>query len=213
MDFSLLSVGFVLAAALFLFLGTKILFRSGWLAGFIIGVLGVGCFALAVFSVLLGVNISAYQTVEKNQPYLYISFKETGEQQYQVNILNAVNGEVKDVDIQGDTWQLTVKSMRLIPASKIYYQLDHIRSRYYALEQEQQALTSQSMVDLRSKIMAMDIANWLKSYGNGAWTSVYLKNAYFPAADGARYSVTATAEGLSIKAENRAAIVAVEEWL
>lgn len=213
MDFSLLSVALVLAAALFLFLGAKILFRSGWLTGFIIGVLGVSCFALAILSVLLGVNVSAYQTVEKNQPYLFISFKETAEQKFHVNILNAANGEVRDVEIQGDTWQLTVKSMRLIPASKVYYQLDHIRSRYYALEQEQQAESSRSKIDLRNKILAVDIASWLKGYGNGAWTSVYLKNAYFPAADGARYSVTATTEGLIVKPENRAAVVAVEEWL
>lgn len=213
MSFSLLSVGLVLVAALLLFLGAKVLFRSGWLAGFVTGTIGLGCVALAVLSVLVGVNISAYQTVEKGQAYLYVSFQETAAQQYQVNILNAVNGEIKDFALQGDTWQLTVKSMRLIPASKVYYQLDHMQSRYYALEQEQRASRSQLSVNLQNKPFALDIANWLKNYGDGAWTQAYLKNAYFPAADGARYAVIVTDEGLTIKAENRAANTAVEEWL
>lgn len=211
MTFSVLSAGLVLFAAAFVFIGSKILLHRGWLAGFVRGASGLFCIALAVMSVLIGVNLLNYQQVEQEGNYFYISFQEQATQQYQVNILNTVNGEVLDFELQGDTWQVMVKQMRLLSSKKMYYQLDHIQSRYYALEQDRQA--KPNAINLASSSYGLDIARWLKNYGSGRWTTTLLKNTYYPAADGARFAVSVTAKGLEVKAENSAAKDAVEQWL
>lgn len=210
-SYSAFSVGLVLFAATLLFAASKILFRGGWWLGFVRGFVGFSCLLLALMSLLVGVNLSSYQALEEGQVGFYVSFKEIAKQQYQVSLLNVDNGNVYDLDMQGDSWQIVIKRLRLLSNTKAYYKADHLQSRYYALEQERMA--AQKPISLLSDALGVDIAKWLKSYGQGRWTKNFLRSAFVPVSDGARYAVFVTQDGLEIKAENAAAKEAIEQWL
>lgn len=211
MSYSALSIGLVLFAALLLFAAGKILFRRGWWLGFVRGVTGFSCLLLALISLLVGANLSSYQVPDKEQASFYISFKEIARQQYQVNLLNVNNGDVYDLELQGDSWQIAIRRMHLLSNNKAYYKAEHLQSRYYALEQDR--LAAQKPVSLLNEAWGIDIAKWLKSYGQGRWTKSSIRSAFIPARDGARYAVFITQDGLDIKAENAAAKEAIEQWL
>lgn len=135
MEFGLLTIGFLVVAAVLLLLAVKLLLQPDWLLGFLIGF--SACFLLSLAAVIVGsaLNIATFQSVSSGQSLgsLSIQSKADGTQQYDVELALSNSDEAQTFIMAGDTWRLSIVELSVF--GQQYYKITEVDAQYYSLEQ------------------------------------------------------------------------------
>jgi len=211
-----MAIGTIVIGALLLLLSLRVLRRSGWLLGWLRGMMGLVLVACGVSMGLLAMDILAYKQLTSESSLATISFERLAEQQYKTWIVDAEGRETIYV-LKGDQWQLdariikwpgTLAAMGMKPG----YRLDRISGRYYSLDMERNA--ERSVFSIASSQTPFDLWVWLQRYDTQMpfVDAVYGSAAYVPMEDGASYEVMLSNSGLLARPLNDAATQAVGRW-
>lgn len=181
------------------------------------GVLGGGA-VLAVGGVvgLLGLNIQTYQRLTYERPVATIELAQRGAQHFQATVVEPPSaaypeGITREFDVRGDEWRIEARVLRWKPWANVIgldsqYRLDRFSGRYAETQQELHA--ERSAYDIRpprqSGIDLWPIAREFSQYAPVVDT-LYGSGAYMPMADGARYEVRITQNGLIARPTNEIA--------
>ncbi|MDN3639695.1 cation/multidrug efflux pump [Simiduia curdlanivorans] len=195
----------------------KLLSNTGWLLGWLKGMVGLALFAIAALFVLVAFDLLGYKHVLNDKPIATLSFERLGPQSYRA-ILVESDGVESRFDLSGDQWQLDARIIRwssLVAAwgVKPAYRLDRLAGRYYSLEKERQnTRTVYSLIDTETD-SSVDV--WPVLQASSAWLPIdaqYGSATYLPMDDGALYSISLSYAGLVSKPLNERAEAAVKRW-
>jgi hypothetical protein len=211
-----MAIGTIVIGALLLLLSLRVLRRSGWLLGWLRGMMGLVLVACGVSMGLLAMDILAYKQLTSESSLATISFERLAEQQYKTWIVDAEGREMVYV-LKGDQWQLDARIIKW-PGTlaawgmKPGYRLDRISGRYYSLDMERNA--ERSVFSIASSQTPFDLWVWLQRYDAQMpfVDAVYGSAAYVPMEDGASYEVMLSNSGLLARPLNDAATQAVGRW-
>lgn len=206
----------ILAISLVLvMIGAWVLLRHKWVLQWIKGSLGLAVIALAVYLVLVAMNLYGFHELNAETPVATVSFRKTGDQSF-VATVTRPDGEAHDYRLQGDQWQLDARIAKWkmpfeLLGLKPGYQLDRIEGRYYALEDERSK--PHTAYSLRpGNTLGMDIWREARRGWSFLVDARYGSAAYLPMADGAIFEVTVTPGGLVGRPMNGSARQAVAGW-
>ncbi|MBL7248926.1 hypothetical protein ACLD02_15040 [Alloalcanivorax sp. C16-2] len=206
----------ILAVSLVLILvGAWVLLRHKWVWQWIKGTAGLALVALAVYLVLVALNLYSFHELNEEVPVATVSFRATGDQSY-IATVTRDDGSSEDFRLNGDQWQLDARIVKwkmpfTLLGLKPGYQLDRIQGRYFALEDERSK--ERTVYSLSKTPLGMDV--W--SHAREGWSFLvdarYGSAAYLPMADGAIFEVTVPpAGGLIGRPLNGSAQRAVAGW-
>lgn len=196
-------------------LGAWILLRHKWVLQWVKGSIGIAVVALAVYLVLVAMNLYGFHELNAETPVATVSFRNTGDQSYIATVTRA-GGEAHDYRLKGDQWQLDARIIKWkMPFALLGlepgYQLDRIQGRYYALEDERSK--QRTVYSLRrASSLGMDIWQQAQQGWSFLVDARYGSAAYLPMADGAIFEVTVTPGGLVGRPMNGSAQQAVSGW-
>lgn len=213
MSFGFVSIVLIVIAAAFILLAIRILFNPHWFLGFLRGFAGLSLLLLAVWAVLLSLNIATYQSLKSNQLLASISFTEVRPQEFEA-VISANQGISKQEKylLHGDMWQIEARVLDISMASNRFYQLNQLRARYYALEQEDRSADTPIRLQ-QDTTQGMDIWHWLKGKQSvGFIRADRAKSIFVPIADGAMYSISIDKDSLQVKAANAQADNALKKF-
>lgn len=204
-----------LIALLIVLLGLRLLLRRNWLLGWLRGMVGLVLLGLAVFAVLVALDLYSYKQLSKEHPLANLSFTRLAPQHYQVNLVDG-EGDEHRFELYGDLWQLDARIIKwndrlarlgVAPG----YRLDRISGRYLSLEEEQTA--PRSVHSVSGSNSTLDVWQWLRQHGGiNLMDASYGSATYLPMADGALFAVTLAPSGLVARPLNARAKSAVEGW-
>lgn len=209
MEFSLVTIGLLLVAALSIVIGVKILLNRTWFLGFIRGNIGVALLLGAAFFALAAINIATYSSVSENKVIANISFKQVDAQTFSVQVTDSNSGKQHKISVEGDLWSISARQLSLLMSAEYFYQLDHIEGRFYTLEQQKRA--GDSRVFFPSKSMGINLWQQFNKRYSPLIAASYKSSAFIPIADDALFSVSIRADRLSVLAMNTAAKKAVSQ--
>lgn len=203
----LLPVGLLLLAV-----ALRLLFRRGWVGGFLRGLIGLGAVvALAVLSLLL-VDLAAYRALSRETVVATVSFRQLAPQRFEAQVASIGRSEPRTFEIRGDQWQvdarvLTWQGPLSVLGMEPLYRLERFSGRYRDLEQERGAIRTVYSLDDGGWISADDWVHWIP------WIdSRFGSAAYMPMVDGGLFEVGLTARGLVARPVNQPAREAVDDW-
>ena len=206
----------IMAVSLVLILvGAWILLRQKWLWQWIKGSLGLAVVGLAVYLVLVALNLYSFHELTEEMPVATVSFRAIGEQSY-IATVTRNDGSTEDFRLNGDQWQLDARIVKWkTPFSllglKPGYQLDRIQGRYFALEDERSK--ERTLYSLSRDPLGMDIWRQAREGWSFLVDARYGSAAYLPMADGAIFEVTVPPSGGLIgRPLNGSAQQAVAGW-
>ncbi len=102
----------ILAVSLVLVLvGAWVLLRHKWVWQWIKGTAGLVLVALAVYLVLVALNLYSFHELNEETPVATISFRATGEQSY-IATVTREDGGSEDFRLNGDQWQLDARVVK-----------------------------------------------------------------------------------------------------
>lgn len=207
----------------FTFTGLRQLFRRRLLRATGLQFTGLVLLLLASTSFLLASNLYTYQRLVYEQPVAEISFQQTAEQVFRVDVVSLDSDFRKTVELQGDEWQLDTQVLTWQGIATLFgldanYRLHRIAGRYHDIEQEKSRprsvhnLVQPGMLlqDDRFDLwrLANEHRNWLR------WVdAVYGSAVFLPMTDGARFKVAISRTGLVARPDNKAARQAVSRWI
>lgn len=181
------------------------------------GVLG-GAVFLGVSAVagLLGLNVQTYNRLTYERPVATIEIAQEGPQLFQATVVEPPTGDhpegiTREFQVHGDEWRMEARVLRWKPWANVLgldsqYRLDRFSGRYADTQQELHA--ERSAYDIRpersSGIDLWPIARDFSQYAPLVDT-LYGSGAYMPMADGARYEVRITQNGLIARPTNEIA--------
>lgn len=181
------------------------------------GVLG-GAVFLGVSAVagLLGLNIQTYNRLTYERPVATIEIEQSGPQLFQATVTEPPTEEhpegiTRNFEVHGDEWRMEARVLRWKPWANVLgldsqYRLDRFSGRYTDTQQELHA--ERSAYDIRptrsSGIDLWPLARQFSEHGPVVDT-LYGSGAYMPMADGARYEVRITQNGLIARPTNEIA--------
>ena len=215
MAYHILTISFLIIAALLILFALRTLFHRNWLFGWIRGTAGIVLLCLAASAAIVALDLSSYRQLDKEQPIASLSFYEDGTQHYRVTVVEP-NGREQEFALSGDLWQIDA---RIIKWSKPLaslgikpgYRLWRLSGRYYSLEQERSA--DRTVYDLNNKEYGIDLWQWLRNNPRVPWVdTVYGNAAFLPMTDGALFTVNMTANGLIARPLNEPAEKSVSQW-
>lgn len=165
-------------------------------------VLGIG----AVVG-LLGLNLQTYNRLTWEQPVAEIELRQIGPQNFSAT-LTQPDGTSTDYELHGDEWRVEARVLKWKPWANILgldaqYRLDRLSGRYQDTQQELNA--ERSAYDIRparsSGIDLWPVARQASKYAPVVDT-LYGSGAYMPMAQGAKYEVRITQNGLIARPTN-----------
>lgn len=181
------------------------------------GVLGGGVF-LGIGAVigLLGLNIQTYHRLTYERPVANIEIRQLGPQLFEATVTeppseNDPDGSTRVFEVHGDEWRMEARVLVWKPWANILgldsqYRLDRFSGRYTDTQDELNA--ERSVYDIRperqSGIDLWPIVDEVSQYAPLVDTR-YGSGAYMPMADGARYEVRITRNGLIARPTNEVA--------
>lgn len=216
MLFNLLAFTIIAISLFVAYRALRILLRNSWVAGWLRGMFGLLLLLLAVTIGLVAYDVFRYQQILLEQVIATISFKQTGEQQYEA-LLVSNNGEEQRYTLYGDQWQLDARVVKVKGYLSTFgirpgYRLERIGGRYYDLEQEHTA--KRSVYALNESLYGIDVWEWLNKYPR--WVpvvdAVYGSATYLPMADAALYEISLSNSGLLTRPLNEPAERAINIW-
>ncbi|MGH1486697.1 MAG: cation/multidrug efflux pump [Cellvibrionaceae bacterium] len=215
MGYLLLTVIFVLIAAVLAFWSTKLLFKNNWLMGWLRGTAGL----LLVFGVIIvgcmAFDIYSYRQLTAEQNIATISFKSLDNQHYSATFVEA-NGQQQNFELYGDQWQLDSRIIKwngLVSrlGMKTGYRLDRISGRYLLLDEER--TKKRSVYTVSQSVAGVDVWDWLKGIDIDSIVDArYGNSTFLPMVEGAQYQISVTTSGLLARPLNDPARKAVDQW-
>ena len=172
------------------------------------GVFGGGL-VLAIASVagLLGLNIQTYHRLTYERPVATIELHQKGPQFYDATLIeppspDQPDGVTRHMELHGDEWRLEARVLKWKPWANVLgldsqYRLDRFSGRYQDTQQELSA--ERSAYDVRPvRSTGIDLWPVAREYSRQVPVvdTLYGSGAYMPMADGARYEVKITQNGL-----------------
>ncbi|MFP1684346.1 hypothetical protein ACLD0W_17700 [Alloalcanivorax sp. C16-1] len=215
MSFSVAPILILGVSLLLVLVGAWVLLRHKWVWQWIKGTAGLALVALAVYLLLVALNLYSFHELTEETPVATISFRATGEQSYIATVTRG-DGDSQDFRLNGDQWQLDARIVKWkTPFSllglKPGYQLDRIQGRYFALEDERSK--PRTLYSLSEKPLGMDVWRHAREGWSFLVDARYGSAAYLPMADGAIFEVTVPpAGGLIGRPLNGSAQRAVAGW-
>ncbi len=165
---------------------------------------------------LLGLNVQTYHRLTYDRPVATIEVTQKGPQLYDAVVTEPPTeqdpeGIVRTFELHGDEWRMEARVLRWKPWANILgldsqYRLDRFSGRYTDTQQELNA--ERSAYDIRpTRQSGVDLWPLARDYSRYApmVDTLYGSGAYMPMADGARYEVRITQNGLIARATNEVA--------
>lgn len=191
---------FVLLALMTVTVSVRVLSDRHWFQGWFRGSSGLLLLWLAVWAALLGRDFYTYVSVPDEKPVATLFFKQLGQQQYQVTLLEGSTERV--VSLEGDLLQLDVrflgwKGLGAAMGLKSTYRLEHMSGRYLSIEQME--MMPRNDVQL-ARSYGVDIWQWLMETGRDllVFKPKNMSVNYLPMTDGAVYSLSVRSTGLMV---------------
>lgn len=214
MSFSVAPILILAASLVMVLAGAWILLRHKWVLQWIKGSPGLAVLALAVYLVLVAVNLYGFHELNAETPVATVSFRALDDQAY-VATVTRKDGDSQDYRLRGDQWQLDARVVKwkmpfALLGLKPGYQLDRIQGRYFALEDERSK--ERTVYDLGARPVGLDIWHQARQGWSFLVDARYGSAAYLPMADGAIFEVTVTPGGLVGRPLNGSAQQAVAGW-
>ncbi len=181
------------------------------------GVIGGGLFlGAAGLASLLGLNIQTYHRLTYERPVATIELHQKGPQLFDATVVEpptADNPEpvTRTYEVHGDEWRIEARVLKWKPWANVIgldsqYRLDRFSGRYTDTQQE---LTGErSAYDIRpSRQSGVDLWPLARDFSQYAplVDTLYGSGAYMPMAEGARYEVRITQNGLIARPTNEMA--------
>lgn len=181
------------------------------------GVLGGALFlGVAGLTSLLGLNIQTYNRLTFERPVATIELSQRGPQLFDATVVEPPTAEhpegiTRDFEIHGDEWRIEARVLKWKPWANVLgldsqYRLDRFSGRYTDTQQE---LTGErSAYDIRpTRQSGIDLWPLARDFSQYAplVDTLYGSGAYMPMADGARYEVRITQNGLIARPTNESA--------
>lgn len=219
MFYSVVTTSAAVIAIFLLLIALRMLLKGTWFWGWIRGMSGLVLIGLAVFCVLVGLDLRSYQQVLIDKPVATVSFQKVDDRAYVATVALTDTGVTTDYYLRGDQWQIDARIIRwkglLSQAGgKPGYRLERISGRYISIEDERsRERTVHALRDERE--YGFDL--WAWAYENQMNAplidAVYGSATFVPMVDGALYEVALSHTGLVAKPLNDAAKRAVNLWL
>ena len=173
------------------------------------------CAVLATAGILLAVSYYGYDRLTAEQAVSQIEFRRTGPNEYQARLM--IDGEPDRLyALRGDEWQMDARLVTWKPPATILgldpiYRLERLSGRFTDIGRER---TENRTVHELSPPQLIDV--WQVARRFPALTpgidAYYGSATYVPMADGARFEVTLSRNGLIARPANAAARTAVGNW-
>ncbi|MGE0595506.1 MAG: hypothetical protein AB7P07_04030 [Hyphomonadaceae bacterium] len=181
------------------------------------GVLGGAIFlGTAGLVSLLGLNIQTYHRLTYERPVATIELTQRGPQLFDAVVTEPPTddnpeGQRRDFEVHGDEWRIEARVLKWKPWANVLgldsqYRLDRFSGRYTDTQQELTA--ERSAYDIRpARQSGIDLWPLARDFSEYAplVDTLYGSGAYMPMADGARYEVRITQNGLIARPTNEAA--------
>jgi hypothetical protein len=194
MEFGFVSIVLLILAGVLILSGLRLLIATGWLLPFLRGFAGFGQILLAVVILFVGLNLASYAHLEQKQDIASVSFKKTDEQRFEATVMSVHGGQIDKFTIDGDMWQISARSMKLLGSSTPFYKLEQVSGRYFTLEQQRSSAVSVGLI--ADKGIGLDLGALLKNKDVAIVSTSEVKTKFFPMSDGAVYSVSVGAQSL-----------------
>jgi hypothetical protein len=160
--------------------------------------------------------LRGYQQVIAGKPIATLAFNRLEDKHFAVSLVDQ-SGTEQHFELSGEMWQLDVRLLRWTGSMaaldfKPGYRPVRLSGRYLSLEDEQKL--PRSVVELNNDKTVFDVWFWLQQVNRrfSLLEAVSSSASYLPMADGAMYSVTIDAGGLSAHPLNERAKLAVDHW-
>jgi hypothetical protein len=181
------------------------------------GVLGGGVFlGIAAIVGLLGLNVQTYHRLTYERQVATIEVRQKGPQLFDATVTEPPTeqdpqGVTNTFEIHGDEWRIEARVLKWKPWANVLgldsqYRLDRFSGRYADTQQELTA--ERSAYDIRpTRSSGLDLWPIAREYSEYVplVDTLYGSGAYMPMADGARYEVRITQNGLIARPTNEAA--------
>lgn len=174
----------------------------------------VGALALAVIAV--AANLYTYQRLSYEQPLAELQFQRLGSQRFQV-VLSRPGLPDQKARLNGDEWQIDARVLKWRPAANLLgfdalARLERLSGRYRDIAQANHK--PHRAIALQPPADGWDA--WRAAHHLPRWLAPvdarYGSATYLPMADGARYRVTLSQNGLIARPSNSAARTATRRW-
>lgn len=197
MSFSIAPILIMGISLILILLGAWVLLRHKWVWQWIKGSAGLMLVALAVYLIMVALNLYSFHELTEETPVATISFRAIGGQSYIATVTRG-DGRGEDYRLNGDQWQLDARIIKWkTPFSllglKPGYQLDRIQGRYFALEDERSR--ERTVYGLSKEPLGMDVWRQARQGWSFLVDARYGSAAYLPMADGAIFEVTVPPSG------------------
>lgn len=183
------------------------------------GVIGGGVFlGVAGIVSLLGLNIQTYHRLTYERPVATIELHQRGHQDFDATLIEPADGErpavTRQMEVHGDEWRIEARVLKWKPWATILgldtqYRLDRLSGRYQDTAQELN--DDRSAYDIRpERSTGIDLYPTAREYsaklgGASPVDTLYGSGAYMPMADGAKYEIRITQNGLIARPANEVA--------
>ncbi|WP_317928730.1 DUF4006 family protein [Halioxenophilus sp. WMMB6] len=216
MFYNLMTIVLVAIGVLIGFFAAKVLFRHGWITGWLRGMGGILLLFCAVVFALSALDFFSYKAIVAEKAVATLEFTRKGEQVFRTKMITT-DGKEYYFDMHGDQWQLdariikwpdTLAAMGVKPA----YRLERLSGRYYSWEKELNE--PRSVYPLDENYYGLDIWKWSQklNLSDIGIDATYGSATYLPMADGALYEVALTRTGLIARPFNKVAEDAINRW-
>lgn len=181
------------------------------------GVLGGAIFlGVAAIVGLLGLNIQTYHRLTFERPVATIELHQKGPQLFDATVVEPPtpddpDGVTRTFEVHGDEWRIEARVLKWKPWANVLgldsqYRLDRFSGRY--TETQQELTGERSAFDIRpERSSGVDLWPLARDFSQYAplLDTLYGSGAYMPMADGARYEVRITQNGLIARPTNEVA--------
>lgn len=172
-------------------------------------------FLAAACAALLGFDLMSYERLTREQPAMEARFTRVGEQQFDV-LLTYPSGETQRFGLRGDDWQVDARVLKWHGTANVLgfdtaYRLERIGGRYADIDRERNAIRTVYALNAPPRV---DVWTLLQRYHRHLpWVdTLYGSAAFMPMADGARYEIKVSQNGLVARPLNLSAREAVGAW-
>lgn len=210
-----LAIGIGVLSILLLYVGLRIILRTGWFLGFIRGCCAALFIAMAAFVALAAYDIYSYQQLNEPKAIATLSMRELAPQEFEVNLLFD-DGQEQSFELKGDQWQIDARIIRWPSFGKLFrlkpgFRLDRISGRYYALGHERDS--ERSVYSLHDSV-SVDVWQLLQNHYRqlSLQRTTFGSATFMPLVNDGLYEVSLSASGLAAKPLNDKASEALNQW-
>jgi len=204
-----------LLGAIVLLRGLGALFTGRFIGGLFGSTVGTALLAAGAVAALAGLDVQTYGRLTYEQPVATIETRQLGPQLFEATLTQPAdeanpNGKVSRYQIHGDQWRIEARVLKWKPWANVLgldaqYRLDRLSGRYETTEDELNA--PRSAYDLGPAPGNIDMWKMARKSARFApmVDSLYGGGAFMPMANGARYEVWLTQNGLIARPVNKEA--------